>query len=109
MLRWEILFQRPAPFFPWNEVRAAWDSMDANLGGAPVRFAQELLGAQAHGCPGCETAAHELTWISIGTSEEAWRAGDERCGWLTVCTRCGRQVQFLVDEEITQLRREGNW
>lgn len=98
-----------ARFFPWPEVDRARRSMDPSVSSLSVQFAQEDLGGQAKGCPLCHVPAADAEWISIGTSDEAWSAGDERCGWLLVCRQCGIQVDFVVDEEMTQLRREGNW
>jgi hypothetical protein len=81
--------------------------MDVHLGRSPLDMARELFAGRVPGCERCGRPADELAWISIGTSDEAWRAGDQRCGWLRVCDSCARQVDFVLDEEMTRLRREG--
>lgn len=96
-------------FFAWEEVRAAFEAMDPNLGETPVDFAKEMFMDRAEPCPACGRRAEELRWASIGTSDEAWERGDERCGWIVVCDLCSIQVSFVLDEEMTQLRREGSW
>lgn len=101
--------KRKALFFPWDEVRSAFDGMDVNLGTTPVDFAKELFSDQKRDCPECGRESDELCWISIGSNDEAWKAGDNRCGWLTVCEDCMIQVSFFREEEMIQLRREGNW
>lgn len=108
-LDWKRLVESAPTFFSWKEARDAWDSMDVNLGSAPTDYAKELLGHTTRGCETCRASFDQLIWISIGTSDEAWKRGDERCGWLTLCSTCARQVDFILDEELTQLRREGNW
>lgn len=108
-LDWKKLSAAPAPLFPWADVRAAYDGMDPQVMRHSIDFAQEELGADARPCPDCGRAPGALTWVSIGSSDEAWSAGDERCGWLTLCPACATQVQFLLDAEMTELRREGNW
>ena len=105
---WKRLFASAPTFFSWKEVRAAWDSLDANLGSAPGDFAKELFADKTRGCE-CGASAGDLIWISIGASDEAWARGDQRCGWITLCATCARQVDFVLDEELVQLRREGNW
>ena len=87
-------------FFPWLQVLQEIEAEDPNLGSHPQKFAHELLGGS--NCPDCGMPAGQLRWVCI-------IAHDDRAGWLTVCTRCETQVEWLYDEELTQLRREGNW
>jgi hypothetical protein len=104
---WTELSRHPAHYFPWSEVRAGYDGFDAQVANAAIRQAREEFAAHDVPCQSCGRA--ELEWISIGTTDEAFAAGDERCGWLTVCVPCARQVTFINDEVMVKLRREGNW
>ena len=106
---WPRLLHRPAAHFAWPEVREAFDAMDAQVTRASIALAQQEHAGRAGPCPSCGAAAPSLLWISIGTSDAAWTAGDERCGWLTVCVPCGVQVDLLLDPEMVALRRDGAW
>jgi hypothetical protein len=88
----------PERLFPWLQVRQAIEEEDGNLGRHPQEMAHEILGGSD--CPDCGKRAGRLRWVCL--------AHIDQVGWLTVCTRCQTQVEFLVDEELTQLRREGN-
>jgi hypothetical protein len=85
--------------FPWSEVRAAVDAEDYAVAHHAQQYAHELLGGAD--CPRCATPAGQLRWVAIDKGEEV--------GWLTVCMQCEEQIEFLLDEELTRLRREGNW
>jgi hypothetical protein len=104
---WIELGRHPAHYFPWSEVRAAYESRDAQVTGSAVRAAQKEFATRAMPCQGC--GGTTLEWIAIGTIDDAFAAGDERCGWLTVCVPCARQVTFINDEVSVELRRQGNW
>jgi len=72
-------------------------------------MAKELLLSQASRCPRCGTAPDDLTWLCVATPDETWTTDEGRAGWLTICESCALQVDFIVDEEITELRRQGSW
>jgi hypothetical protein len=109
VIDWDRCATHEAPFFPWPEVRGAWDDMDPNIMRISQKFVVEELGHLGRACPECQRPTAELEWISIGTSDAQWLAGDQRCGWITVCASCAIQVAFVVDDEMTEGRREGNW
>ena len=104
---WIELSHHPAHYFPWSQVRAAHERMDAHVAKIAIDAAREEFAMHDVPCQSCGRAA--LEWISIGTIDEAFAAGDERCGWLTVCVPCARQVTFINDEVSAELRRQGNW
>lgn len=106
---WASLPPAEARWFPWPEVAAAIAAADGQIAAAATAAAQEEFAADACACPTCGRPPPALRWVSIGASEEAWIAGDERCGWLTLCDRCRRQIDFFVDEVMVELRRDGNW
>jgi hypothetical protein len=109
MIDWDRCAAHDAAFFGWPAVRAAWDAMDPQVAHLAQALAREEMAHLAPACPGCRAPPAALPWISIGSSDAAWRAGDERCGWLILCPPCARQVAFLVDEAMTQGRRDGDW
>jgi hypothetical protein len=86
-------------FFPWLQVLQQIEAEDPNLGSHPQEMAHELLGGSD--CPNCGKRAGRLRWVCMPE--------DDRVGWLTVCTHCQTQVEWLFDEELTELRRDGNW
>lgn len=82
-------------------MQRARDARDPNLGTHPMDLAKELLGEHARSCPSCARSAAELEWICLDDPEEG--GTDVVVGWLTYCDRCHLQVEFVVDEELTQL------
>ena len=84
--------------FPWLQVLESIEKEDAQISHHSQKFAHQLLGGCD--CPGCGKRAGRLRWVCLDR--------DRQVGWLTVCTRCQEQVEFLIDEELTQLKREEN-
>jgi hypothetical protein len=106
---WTRCSARPARHFPWPDVHAAFAQLDAQVAAAAIAEAQQQFGAQARACPTCRRPPAALSWLSIGAGEQAWAAGDRRCGWLTICAGCCEQVDFILDELMVELRLDGNW
>lgn len=51
----------------------------------------------AHPCPICRMAAGGLAWVYV-ILPPAQRMDDERReGWLTICPRCNRQIDFFPE------------
>ena len=96
----------PADHFPWPHVQTYIDRIDSTVYHHAVEFAQEELLPAARPCPGCGTPAGELFWFSVTDPKPAWDRGDGRVGFLTVCTCCRRQVEFLIDAELTQMQAD---
>lgn len=97
-------WKTPAEFFPWEHVQQYIDRIDATVYRAAVTFAQEEMLARARPCPHCGRAAAELSWVSVADAEVAWDAGTGRVGFLTLCVHCKRQVDFLVEVELTEMQ-----
>jgi hypothetical protein len=102
--RWKT----PASFFPWAHVQQYLDRIDSTVYRAAIGFAQGQFLAGAQPCPQCGCAATELFWFSVTDPEAAWAAGVGRVGFLTLCKRCKLQVDFLIDQELTEMQA-GQW
>jgi hypothetical protein len=100
MSRWKT----PAAFFPWPWVQKAIDGIEGIVYRHAVKLAHDLHLGRARSCPGCGRAPSDLFWVSISDPEEAWDKGTGRVGFLTLCEDCRLQVDFLVDEELTELQ-----
>jgi hypothetical protein len=100
--RWDT----PAAFFPWSHVQKYIDRIDAQVYHVAIEFAQEQLLAQARPCPKCGCEAADLFWFSVTDPEPAWDAGTGRVGFLTLCKRCELQVNFLIDQELTDMQAD---
>jgi hypothetical protein len=96
----------PAPFFPWPHVQAQLEQIDAQVYRLAMEFAQEQFREEARDCPTCGHPAQELFWLGVDAPDEAWRGGEGQSGFLTVCTPCRAQVDFLVDPELTEAYAE---
>src|SRR5258708_7941609 len=99
-------WKTPAAFFPWPHVQEYIQSIDSTVYHHAVKGAQEMLIAEARACPQCGRTAEELSWFSVSDPEAAWDAGTGRVGWLTICERCQLQVDFLLDQEMTEMQAE---
>lgn len=100
--RWKT----PTTFFAWPHVQQYIDGIDSTVYHAAIECAQEQLLAQAKPCPQCGCEASKLFWFSVTDPEAAWDAGTGRVGFLTLCKRCRLQVDFLIDQELTELQAE---
>jgi hypothetical protein len=100
--RWKT----PATFFPWPWVQRAIDQIESVVYRHAIQMAQDLHLDRAQACPGCGRSPADLFWFSISDLEEAWDQGTGRVGFLTLCEPCQLQVDFLVDEELTELQAE---
>ena len=100
-------WRTPAAFFPWPHVRRSIDAIDAQVYRHAVRTAIETDGHRAKSCPDCGASPENLAWVTVTSPEETWAAGTGETGFLTICRDCRRQVDFLVDPELTALDAEG--
>jgi hypothetical protein len=98
----------PALFFAWPHVQQYIDRIDPTVYRTAIKFAQAEYLSHANPCPECGRAPSELRWLSVSDPESAWDAGTGRVGFLTICERCQRQVDFLVDRESTAIQ-EDEW
>jgi hypothetical protein len=96
----------PGAFFPWNHVQQYIDSIDSTVYHLAIEFAQGQFVSLAKPCPQCGTAPAELFWLNGADPEAAWDAQIGRVGFLTVCKKCKRQVDFLIDRELTEMQAE---
>jgi hypothetical protein len=100
--RWKT----PATFFPWSHVQRYIDRIDPQAYSIAVALAQQFHGSRAHACPTCGRAPNALFWFSLASPEEAWDAGTGQVGFLTLCKLCKLQVDFLIDQELTDMQSE---
>src|SRR4051812_8060743 len=96
----------PAAFFAWPHVQSEINAIDAQGYRAAIELAQGLHGDRARPCPNCGRNPGELFWVCLTSPDETWRAGAGRVGFMTICKRCRAQVDFLVDQELTDLHAE---
>jgi hypothetical protein len=96
----------PAEFFPWPWVQRASELTDSVVYRHAIEMAQELHLERARPCPDCGRSPSELFWLSVSDPEETWDRGTGRVGFLTICDDCRRQVDFLLDEELTEFQAE---
>jgi len=99
-------WETPATFFPWPHVQRYIDQIDAQVYRVSIKFAKEIHGSGARSCPTCGRPSGELFWFSITSPEEDWDAGTGRVGFLTLCERCELQVDFLVDQDLTDMQTQ---
>jgi hypothetical protein len=99
-------WKTPATYFPWNHVQRYIDQIDAQVYSAAIDFAQEQFGEQAKPCPTCGTSADKLFWFSVSSPEPEWDTGTGKVGFLTLCKKCKVQVDFLIDDELTEMQEQ---
>jgi hypothetical protein len=46
-------------------------------------------------CPKCETQSENLYWINFKSPEWTWQKLCGRAGYLSLCPKCGIQVEFI--------------
>ncbi|MFN3529146.1 MAG: hypothetical protein ACK417_04405 [Bacteroidia bacterium] len=95
MLSWLRLLRKPQAneelcfhgFFPVEDVLAC---LDVNLD--PLPFRNKVA------CPLCARPSHQLRWIRYSSPADAWSRGGGVLGSLSLCDKCGIQVQFIQQE-----------
>jgi hypothetical protein len=89
-------FQEDDQSFPWPHVEAS--RHDQQLQKAhPISKAKEFYASAAKPCPECQAAATKLQWFYFQSPEWTWKNECGRAGWMTVCDKCHRQVDFFCD------------
>lgn len=99
-------WRTPATFFAWTHVQQYIDRIDSTVYHVAIEFAQEQLLDQAKPCPKCGCEEAKLFWFSVTDPEPAWDAGTGRVGFLTLCKHCELQVDFLIDQELTEMQAD---
>ena len=94
----------PATYFPWPHVQRHIDDIEIIVFRIAIEFAQEQFLSIAKPCPKCGCEAGRLFWFSIADPEPAWDAGTGRVGFLTLCKICHLQVDFLIDNKLTEMQ-----
>ena len=92
--------------FPWNYLEdnlsegfeAHWPTV--------LKMLKTEYAEQVTPCLQCNTAANDLTWIPVVTSDESWEAKRGEVGYLTVCQLCRQQVDFLLEPTCTKIEAE---
>lgn len=62
-----------------------------------VEEAKKKYLEQATPCPFCRRQAEQLSWTYLVLPKWAWETLGEKAGWITVCNRCGLQIDFFAD------------
>ncbi len=96
----------PAAYFPWPHVQRAIESADPNVHRVSMEAAHDMFRGDASACSGCGASPGGLLWVCVSSPSDDWERGAGRVGFLTVCTTCRAQVDFLVDDELTDLEAE---
>ncbi|HVK10559.1 MAG TPA: hypothetical protein VM597_17465 [Gemmataceae bacterium] len=96
----------PVMFFPWPYVQEAIDQIDAQVYRAAVDLAQELHANRARSCSDCSRVPTDLFWVCVTSPNETWRSKEGCVGFLTICEKCRLQVDFLIDQELTDLHAQ---
>lgn len=107
--RWSMnvsQWKTPAAFFSWPHVKREINQIDAQVYRIAMDTAQELFGDEAKPCPSCGSPPKRLFWVCVTSPEADWDAGTGKVGFLTICERCHLQVDFLVDQELTNMQIE---
>ena len=63
----------------------------------PVAEGKGIYLAQAKPCPGCPTPPDGLSWFYFESPKATWEMLCGRAGWMVVCDRCKRQVDFFEE------------
>ena len=96
----------PATHFRWLHVQQYFNRIDSAVYRHAIDMAQELHLACASCCPRCSKPPVDLTWFSVTAPVAQWQAGNGRVGFITICSDCQLQVDFLVDKELTESEQE---
>ncbi len=80
-------------YFPWEDVEAC--IQDPKLEKSHGVKAEYLPEARA--CPTCNTPPEKLRWIYFITPPVTWEQRRGRAGYLLICEKCRRQVDFFCE------------
>jgi hypothetical protein len=94
-------FQR----FPWRYINRILTTRESFFD-TSVEFTKELFLDQASSCPSCSKSANDLTWVPVDTADETWVRGEGRTGFVTCCMQCKKQIDFFIDDELTEIEAE---
>jgi len=82
--------------FPWEHVQAARNDDRLQRRHSTAK-AKEHYAASAKHCPQCNAAPDALQWFYFQSPAETWKMLCGRAGWITVCDKCQRQVNFFLE------------
>lgn len=82
--------------FPWEDVQASRANKRLQSR-HPVDQKKMTYLPWASACPICHTPADRLAWFYFKSPEWTWELLCGRAGWLVVCDRCRRQVNFFCE------------
>jgi len=82
--------------FPWEDVEASRNNVQLQAE-HPVAKAKQQCATTARPCPQCQAVADKLNWFYFESPPETWKDLCGRAGWMTVCDRCHRQVDFFLE------------
>jgi hypothetical protein len=91
--------------FPWRYLSEVLDSREGFFE-TSIAFTKEEFGDEANACPTCGKQPAKLTWVPVDTADETWGRGEGRSGFLTCCMDCKIQIDFFVDEDLTEIEKE---
>ena len=95
MIAWLKVLRRPEAdeervyhgFFATEDVAGC---LDVALDPLPFR--------NKEACPLCKRPSHQLRWVRYSSPADAWARGGGVLGALSLCDKCGIQVQFTADQ-----------
>ncbi len=82
--------------FPWEDVDASRENKRLQAR-HPQEKGKRLYLGRAAPCPDCRTPAERLSWLYFESPDWTWQNLCGRAGWMVVCDRCRRQVNFFCE------------
>jgi hypothetical protein len=82
-------------YFPWEDVLAARNNSD--LQRKHRQDKRTGYSTIAKDCPNCGSRPETLAWFYFSSPDDTWQHLCGRAGWMTVCDRCRRQVDFFME------------
>ena len=83
-------------FFPWEDVDASRQNKALQRRHVKKR-AREDYANQRGSCPSCGASPDQLAWFYFESPAWSWEHLCGRAGWMTVCDRCRRQVNYFEE------------
>jgi hypothetical protein len=83
---------------PWEDIEAS--RRDRRLQNKHPLSESEGYRASAKPCTRCHAPPEQLTWFYLKSPKETWPVQCGTEGWIVVCDKCRRQVQYF-DEVVS--------
>ena len=91
--------------FPWGYINRILATRESFFD-TSIECTKELFQDEVSSCPSCGKQANDLTWVPVDTADETWKRGEGRTGFVTCCMQCKKQIDFFIDDELTEIEAE---